>query len=119
MLMSSLDSLSEIVLGNLKVPSEKTDQIVPLLQAMKSRYGDPIAVVHDMGAGILKAVQEVWASVPDLICHFHFLRDIGQDLLEKDYDAIRQLLRKHGLTDKLLHHARRLKTEIDQHPALV
>lgn len=119
MLMSSLDSLSEIVLGNVKVPSEKTDQIVPLLQEMKSRYGDPIALVHDMGAGILKAVQEVWAGVPDLICHFHFLRDIGQDLLEKDYDAIRQLLRKHGLTDKLLHHARRLKTEIDQQPALV
>jgi len=119
MLLSSLDSLSEIVLGNVKVPSEKTEQIVPLLQEIKSRYGVPIAVVHDMGAGILKAVQEVFAGVPDLICHFHFLRDIGQDLLEKDYDAIRQRLRKHGLTDKLLHHARRLKGQIDQQPGLV
>lgn len=119
MLMSSLDSLSEIVLGNVKVLSEKTEQIIPLLQEIKSRYGVPIAVVHDMGSGILKAVQEVFAGVPDLICHFHFLRDIGQDLLEKDYDAIRQRLRKYGLTDKLLHQARRLKAQIDQQPALV
>ena len=32
MLMSSLDSLSEIVLGNVKVPSEKTEQIVRFLE---------------------------------------------------------------------------------------
>jgi hypothetical protein len=107
------------VLGNVKVPSEKTEQIVPLLQEIKSRYGVPLAVVHDMGAGILKAVQEVFAGVPDLICHFHFLRDIGHDLLDRDYDAIRQRLRKHGLTDKLLQQTRRLKAQIDQQPALV
>ena len=119
MLMSSLDSLSEIVLGNVKVPSEKTEQIVPFLQEIKSRYGVPVAVVHDMGAGILAAVKEVFDGVPDLICHFHFLRDIGKDLLESDYDAIRQRLRKHGLTEKLLYHARRLKTAIDLQPRWV
>src|SRR6266545_4566500 len=52
MLMSSLDSLSQIVLGNVKVPSEKTAQIIPFLEEIKSRYGVPVAVVHDMGAGI-------------------------------------------------------------------
>ena len=119
MLMSSLDSLSEVVLGNVKVPSEKTEQIIPFLEEIKSRYGVPVAVVHDMGAGILAAVKEVFPGVPDFICHFHFLRDLGQDLLESDYEAIRQRLRKQGLTDKLLHHARRLKTAIDQQPDLV
>ena len=57
MLMSSLDSLSEIVLGNVKVPSEKTEQIVPFLQEIKSRYGVPVAAVHDMGPGILAAIK--------------------------------------------------------------
>ena len=32
MLMSSLDSISEIVLGNVKVPSEKTQEIIPFLE---------------------------------------------------------------------------------------
>ena len=43
-----------------------------------------------MGPGILAAVKEVFPGVPDFICHFHFLRDAGKDLLEADYDAIRQ-----------------------------
>jgi hypothetical protein len=119
MLMSSLDSLSQIVLGNVKMPSEKTQQIIPFLEEIKSRYGLPVAVVHDMGAGILAAVKEALPGVPDFVCHFHFLRDLGKDLLESDYDAIRQRLRNHGLTDKLLHHARRLKAAIDQQPGLV
>jgi hypothetical protein len=119
MLMSSLDSISEIVLGNVKVPSEKAEQIVPFLQEIKGHYGVPVALVHDMGAGILAAVQEVFEGVPDFICHFHFLRDLGKDLLEKDYDSIRLRLRKHGLTERLLYHARRLKTAIDQQPAFI
>ncbi len=60
MLMSSLDSLSEIVLGNVKVPSEKTEQIVPFLEEIKRRFGLPVAAVHDMGHGILAAVQRVF-----------------------------------------------------------
>jgi hypothetical protein len=116
MLMSSLDSLSEIVLGNVKVPSEKAEHLVPFLEAIKHRYGAPLATVHDMGTGILAAVQKVFDDLPDFICHFHFLRDLGKDLLESDYDAIRERLRQHGLTDKLLYQARRLKRLIDQSP---
>lgn len=119
MLMSSLDSLSEIVLGNVKVPSEKAEQIVPFLHEIKRRYGVPVAAVHDMGTGILAAVQEVFPDIPDFVCHFHFLRDVGKDLLASDYDAIRQRLRQHGLTEKLLYHARRLKAAIDPQPGLV
>ena len=116
MLMSSLDSISEIVLGNVKVPSEKTEQIIPFLQELKARYGKPVAVVHDMGRGILAAVKEVFPGVPDFICHFHFLRDLGKDLLAWDYDQLRQRLRQYGLTEKLLQHARRLKTQLDEQP---
>ena len=119
MLMSSLDSLSEIVLGNVKVPSEKAERIIPFLQEIKGRYGVPVAVVHDMGVGILAAVKEVFDRVPDFICHFHFLRDLGKDLLEADYDAIRQCLRQHALTERLFHRARQLKTAIDQQPGWI
>ena len=119
MLMSSLDSLSEIVLGNVKVPSEKTEQIVPFLEEIKRRFGVPVAAVHDMGHGILAAVRRVFPGVPDFVCHFHFLRDAGKDLLEADYDTVRQRLRQHGLTEKLLYYARRFKAAIDEQPGLV
>ena len=119
MLMSSLDSISEIVLGNVKVPSEKAAEIMPFLEEIKRRYGVPLAVVHDMGVGILAAVKKVFAGVPDFICHFHFLRDLGKDLLEKDYDEIRKRLRQHEITEKLRYRARQMKALIDQESDLI
>ncbi len=77
--MSSIDSLSEIVLGNLKIPSESEANIVPFLECIKKSHGTPLALIHDMGKGILAAVGKVFPGVPDFICHFHFLRDIGKD----------------------------------------
>ena len=116
MLMGSLDSISQFVLGGVKVPSEKAGQLIPFLQDIKARYGVPLAAVHDMGPGILAAIKEVFPGVPDFICHFHFLRDLGKDLLESDYEAIRQRLRKYGLSEKLRRQARQLKEVLDQQP---
>jgi hypothetical protein len=119
MLMSGLDSLSKIVLGNLKLPSEKESEIVPFLQDIQANFGVPLALVHDMGPGILKAVATVFPAVPDFICHFHFLRDLGNDFLAADYDIIRKRLRKHAISSKLRYRAQQLKCQLDQHPHLI
>ena len=118
-LMSGLDSLSEIVLGNVKLPSEKADKIIPFLKGVKEKFGDPLALVHDMGKGILNAVAEVFPQTPDFICHFHFLRDIGKDLFGGEYDLIRQRLRKHGITTKLRRRAKQLNRPIDENPEAI
>ena len=119
LLMSSIDSLSDIVLGNVKLPAEDAEHIVPFLERIKKAYGIPLALVHDMGKGILKAVAVVFPKVPDFICHFHFLRDIGKDLLEDDYDIIRKQLKKHGISGNLLCRAKQLRAVIDQNPELI
>jgi len=54
-----------------------------------------------MGAGIIAAVDEVFPGIPDYICHFHFLRDIGKDLFQREHDHIRSRLRCHGIQGKL------------------
>ena len=119
LLMSGLDSITQIVLGNVKLPSEKADTIIPFLKQIKQSFGDPVASVHDMGAGIIKAVTEVFPDMPDFICHFHFLRDVGKDLFGSEYDKIRNRLRKHGVTTTLRAQARKLKQIIDDHPQLI
>ena len=78
-LMSALDEIAQIVLDNIKIPSEKADKIIPFLRRIKQSYGIPLALVHDMGAGIVSAVKEVFPGVADYVCHYHFLRDIGND----------------------------------------
>jgi uncharacterized protein YbaR (Trm112 family) len=118
-LMSSLDSISQIVLGNVKLPSEKAETIIPFLEQIKRLFGEPVASVHDMGKGILRAVAKVFPGRPDYICHFHFLSDIGKDLLGRDYDKIRKRLRRHGIAGKLRRRARKLRQIIDDHPQLI
>jgi hypothetical protein len=117
-LMVALDGISEIVLESIKLPSEKAEKIIPLLKRIKKIYGVPLALVHDMGKGILAAIKEVFPGVPDYICHFHFLRDIGKDLFGKENDIIRNHLKKYGILGLLRKRARKLKKDIEKNPKL-
>jgi len=119
LLMSGLDSLTGIVLGNVKLSSEKKEQVIGFLKEIKQLFGDPIALVHDMSSGIVGAVAKVFNNIPDFICHYHFLRDIGKDLFGEEYDIIRKRLRKHGITSKLYYRAKRLKLVINDKPLLI
>jgi hypothetical protein len=76
-----------------KLPSEKADHLIPFLRKIKEQYDDPIAIVSDMGKGIASAVGEVFPNVQVFICHSHFLRDLGKDLMEEDYGKIRNKLK--------------------------
>lgn len=93
-LFCGLDGISELVLDSIKIPSEKKDTLIPFFRGIKEKYGEPIALVHDMGKGIIAAVEEVFPHTADFICHFHFLRDIGKDLLLEDYTALLKRLRR-------------------------
>ncbi len=118
-LFCGLDGISELVLDNIKIPSEKKELLIPFFQRIKEQYGTPVALVHDMAIGILRAVEEVFPGVPDFICHFHFLRDIGKDLLLQDYQAIIKGLRKHNVRSLLKQKARYLEKKIDGNLHLV
>ena len=87
-LISVLDSISEIVLGNIKAPTEKSEYIIPLLEQVKKMFGNPLALVRDMGTAISRAIETVFPKKPDFICHYHFLSDIGGDLLEAALSAV-------------------------------
>ncbi len=113
LLMCGLDSIMQIVLGNAKMRSEKSDDIIPFLRDIKDLFGQPLALVHDMSAAIIKAVGKVFPNTLDLICHFHFLRDIGKDLLEKEYGSIRKRLKNHGISSTLYQRMHSLKRKFN------
>ena len=112
-LFTGLDGIAELVLDNIKLPSEKADLLIPFFKQIKSYYGDPIALVHDMGKGIMSAIEDVFPGKPDFICHFHFLRDIGKDLFGKEYNQIRNRLKKHKIRSLLRRMVKSLKENID------
>lgn len=118
MLMTGFDAVMEIVLGNIKLPSEKAEGIVPFLRHIQECFGPPLALVHDMSKGILAAIAEVFPGVPDFICHFHFLRDLGKDLLELEYDRLRQRLQTHGTVGRVRARLRTWRQQIQADPPL-
>ena len=113
-LMSGIDGLSRLVLANVKLPSEKAERIIPFLRNIQSDYGDPITCVHDMGTGICKAVNTVFSDVRDFIRHFHFLRDVGKDLLEPSYRTLRSCFRRHAFTSRLRELVRQARQRLTQ-----
>jgi len=114
-LISTLDELSQFVLANIKIPSENATQIVVLLQEIKDKYGTPSAIVTDMGKAMLGAIAEIFPEVLVYICHFHFLRDIGKDLLEKPYAIIRNNLKKYSISKQLRYRLRQYsKTNLQE-----
>ncbi|MCR4330715.1 MAG: transposase [Patescibacteria group bacterium] len=115
-LMCTIDALSQIVLDNIKIPTENTGQLIPFLRRILQTYGEPIALVHDMGVAILKAVAAVFPNAPDFICHFHFLKDIGKDLLGHDYHTLRRHLKTHRIRSHLRATAKAIKQAIEDAP---
>ena len=113
-LFSFIDELSSIVLDNVKLPSENARQIMSPLEEIKKAYGTPLAVVHDMSAAIINAVESVFPGVRDFICHLHFLRDLGKDLFSTEYNSIRRLLKTAKTRASLRKLAREFKNYIEQ-----
>ena len=112
-LFCGLDGLSELVLDTIKISSEKKEKLVPFFRGIKEQYGEPTALVHDMGKGIVNAVEEVFPETPDFICHFHFLRDIGKDLLADEYRAFQKRLQRLKVRPILRRKAKYLEKKVD------
>lgn len=87
--------------------------MIPFFRQLQQDYGDPIALVHDMAKGIMAAIKEVFPSVKDFVCHFHFLRDIGKDLLEHENSLIRDSLKNSKIKSILREKSKKLKSVIE------
>jgi hypothetical protein len=71
-----------------------------------------------MGAGILSAVKEVFPKVLDYICHYHFLRDIGNDLFGIEYARIRSELAKYSIRPSLRKIVKALEERMETQPEM-
>jgi hypothetical protein len=113
-LFTGMDEISGIILSSVKINSEKKEKIIPFLKDIQAKYGTPLAVVSDMGKGLLSATEAVFPDVPSLICHFHFLRDIGKDLTDGSYRVLRSRLTKSKIRGALRNKARDFEKKLGQ-----
>jgi hypothetical protein len=110
------------VLGSWKIPSEHADAILPRLRTMQTHFGTPCGLMHDCGRAVIEAsrnfIQALDRPVPDLLCHFHLVRDIGKDLMAEAHQQLLALFRSHDVRGRLRAMARdlgrTLGTEIEK-----
>lgn len=108
-----MNSVNGWILNSKKIESESSEAIIPALEDIKRSFGDPLAIKSDMGPGMLLAVSEVFPNRPSKICHYHFGRDIGSDILSGQYDLTRKFLIDNKIRTSLRRLANDLITEIN------
>jgi hypothetical protein len=109
------------VLGSWKISTERAELILPRLRQTVAAFGRPVAIVRDLGkaaTGAARDLVDAWdPPTPVLSCHFHLVKDVGEDLLETAYGQLRDLFRRFGLRAALRKLARDLGRRLgDQLP---
>ncbi len=106
-------------LGAWKIPSESADALLPCFREVVARFGAPCAVIRDLGRAMIPAVAALVSELPGnvsaLSCHFHFLRDVGTDLLDPSHGELRSLFREFRVRPRLRSLARDLGRELGAH----
>jgi hypothetical protein len=104
------------VLGAWKVPTERSDAILPCLHQIVQMFGAPCAVMRDLGRAVTLAVDtllsDLGLAIPVLACHLHFLKDIGSDLLKPGHGELRSLFKKWKIRPQLRTLSRELGRKI-------
>lgn len=96
-ILTCLDGQSGYVLYSKKIKSENSEDLQTAFGVVKNMFGVPLCCVHDMGNGINKALDIIFEGVMRIICHFHLLRDIGNDLLKELYRSVQKSLSGHRI----------------------
>lgn len=93
-----LDGWRGWVLSAGRIPTENESSLRPLVDKAIKLFGDPVAVVRDMGRAGARAVGPLRGrGVPDLLCHYHFLAAVGKKLLDEAHAVLREQIRQSGI----------------------
>lgn len=95
------DMMSGFRLFACRFTSENKEDLVVLLQYLKSIFGDPLVAIRDGGTGIIQALEMVFPGMYQVYCHFHFLRALGQALFDHYHKRFKKMLRGLGVKGKL------------------
>jgi hypothetical protein len=90
------------VLSSAKIATENSADLKPIINKVVDLFGDPVAVMRDMSKACRASVNGlVERGVLDLICHFHFIANVGRNLLSRPYSRLEARLKVNRVTDSL------------------
>lgn len=82
------------VLESAKMTTENTEDVGRLLRRCVLGFGQPLVIVRDLSPQIAGAAAEAVPGVTNLICQYHFLENVGENLCEKPHAMLTKDLRR-------------------------
>ena len=97
-----------ITLDAQTITTENKKYVKIFLQALNLVYGKPIVIVRDMSKQIRDAATDIFPTVPHQICHYHFVKNLGNLLFKANYAAFR----KNVVNKRILSQLKQMKADI-------
>lgn len=95
--LSIKEGWTGILLGVWKIPTENEDIIKQHLKSTVELFGEPEAFVSDMGNGMMAAIssliREMGLKSRQLVCHTHFLKAIGKNIMDDTFKKLKSLFK--------------------------
>ena len=84
------DLISGTVLGSALLDKHDAEAIRDFLEAVFLQFGVPDYMVGDGERGLMAAMRRYYPDIPYQYCHRHFLNNMGKDLMEDLYKALKK-----------------------------
>lgn len=84
------DLISGTVLGSALLDKHDAEAIRDFLEAVFLQFGVPDYMVGDGERGLMAAMRKYYPDIPYQYCHRHFLNNMGKDLMEDLYKALKK-----------------------------
>lgn len=114
------DAITGIVLAAFTMGSENETEAKPCLTRVQEWFPDPVSTMGDLGRALRAARRAIWPHTPHHVCHYHFVQDVGKDVLKPYHDELDRLFRKSNLTRALTELRRylgkRIRAQVDVAP---
>ncbi len=84
------DLISGAVLGSALLDKHDADAIHDFMEAVFQKFGVPDYMLGDGERGLIGAMRKYYSHIPYQYCQRHFLNNLGKDLMEDLYKALKK-----------------------------
>jgi len=110
-LFLAMDLIRDWVLVSERIPSESNENISPIIKDLIKKLSNPLAGVCDNGSGMRSVLFDIIPNISLRSCNYHFLKDVGNPIMEENYTLFRQLMINNGIQAYLKRIRKRLYWE--------
>jgi hypothetical protein len=113
------EGISGITIDSWIMPSEGREYIKPFLENIKKNFGLPLTVIRDMSEEIASSVSEIFKGVVHQICHYHFVRNLGDMIFKHRYEELRKAILDTHILARILSLKKKLMEGISNRERIV